>query len=710
MRGFIKGIVVGVASFLIGFVVLTVILPPPPAPTPPVVTPVVPQVTQEPIADPEPRPSLEPLAPVTAPPADVPEVQPIEPSQGAAPEVPSDPAVEPVALPSSDEPTVPEAASPVQATTPDAAQAAEPAPDAPTPDAETAPEAAPDAGVEQSASAEPTEEAPATEPADDPVVVAEPTQPDDPLTDVPADNDATAPTSPPADTSAEPQAAGPEVTDTALMEPAPDLGSAHATPEEMATGPEPDLIDTALETLNTLAETTAAEAAITVSNAQSVIGDALANVERRAEEIAGTAPQTTAPDTPAMEEPAQAAPAPAAPAEAVSAPDAPATETPAPETTVAEAAAPEVVASVTPNADPAPVSEPAPQPEQAPVGRLVILPAPVPEVVVQPAPFAAPRPQRPAAEAPAQEPMTQAPAPDPLPRVTTLPGEAVSAGDAPERPAIGRPATTIVGRQVDGVTIGRLPRVGAQPAQPAADEVAPESPPPAEVSRDIAGVEPAVVAYSATFDAPQGDALLGLIFLETAEAQQALMDLPFAASIAFDPFAPGAPERARAYRGLGHEIILRARGLPANATASDVAVTLAAWWRDFPEVIALMDDPLTALSTNRAMARDVASLLASDGHAAIALRAGVDSYLRAAQEADIPAVSVYRQIDNNLQSRETLVRLLDRSAFEAQRRGGIVILADPAYAPSIEVLEAFVAGAGRPGVSLAPVSALLLSR
>jgi len=296
-------------------------------------------------------------------------------------------------------------------------------------------------------------------------------------------------------------------------------------------------------------------------------------------------------------------------------------------------------------------------------------------------------PLAPPAEAPAD-------APPAGPVVSAMPGtaEAVSVRRGAEVP----PPSP---RPVEGVTLGRLPTIGAAPD---------EAPPPAETAR------PAVERHAAAFDPPQGARAMGLVLADAPEAEAVLLALAYPVTVALDPSDPDSPRRARAYRDAGHEIAILANGLPRLATASDVLVTLNAWTADFPEAVALMDVPINGIGAQRGLAREVAAMLAPGGYGAIALRNGGDAFLQASREAGLPVLPLYRRIDGDGQSEPTIRRLIDRAAFEAQRQSGILILGSAANPETLAALAGFVAqgraGAGRDAVVLAPASAVLRGR
>jgi hypothetical protein len=303
-------------------------------------------------------------------------------------------------------------------------------------------------------------------------------------------------------------------------------------------------------------------------------------------------------------------------------------------------------------------------------------------------PMARPPAPVPAATLPADQPLLIAPpeaAPPeaaPRPAVVAMPG----ASDA----AVvrrGGEAVAALPPAAPGVTIRRP---GTEPEAIEAAEPAPDSPP-----------QPALRRHAALFAPAEGARPLGLVLIDAPQADSALVALPFAVTIALDPNDPTAPARARAYRAAGHEVALLAQGFPRLADASDVLVTLNAWAALFPETVALMDVPVNGLGAQRTLARDVAAMIAPQGLGAIALRDGVDAFLAAARAEDVPALALYRILE--AESDIALRRMIDRAAFEAARRDGVVIAANAADPAVLAALAEPLRG----GVVLAPVSALM---
>lgn len=289
-------------------------------------------------------------------------------------------------------------------------------------------------------------------------------------------------------------------------------------------------------------------------------------------------------------------------------------------------------------------------------------------------------------------------------------GEPLLPGAAPERPPVstlpGQVAGVIVGRGTlgddsavrrGGVQMaGRLPTIGESSAEvpAAASPVAPDA-------------RPAVERFAAQPALGADQVPLGVVLIDEPAAETAILALPVPVTVALDPYDPEAPRRAAAYRAVGHEIALQAMRVPQLATPSDLETLIDGWHRAFPEAMAVIDVPVNGLGANPALARNVAAMLASEGYGAIALRDGLDAFLQASRGAGLRAASVYRVIESDDQSEFTIRRLIDRAAFEALRQPAVVIAAAASDRDTMRELTDFAEGAGRAGVGLAPVSAVL---
>ncbi|MFN4100089.1 MAG: divergent polysaccharide deacetylase family protein, partial [Pararhodobacter sp.] len=362
-------------------------------------------------------------------------------------------------------------------------------------------------------------------------------------------------------------------------------------------------------------------------------------------------------------------------------------------------------------AGPAAETSPAEAEPEVPLAPVQATNTPASEPLLAQAPPALP--SEPSPE-PSPEPST-APPGEPSPATTPEPAPEPSSGGT----ASGRPPVLPMPSGATGIAVNRGAAAEESAQRPGGAAVVRRLPVTAEAADptdtdpsaepDLSDL-PAVRRFAATPALMPGEVPMGVVLIEAAEAEAAILALALPLTIALDPADSDAPRRAAVYRAAGHEIALIATGVPALATASDLAVTLDGWRRAFPETVAIIDRPVNGLGANARLARNMAEMLASEGLGAVSLRDGPDAWLGAARNEGLPSAPVYRDLDDGGQNEFTVRRLIDRGAFEALRQPGIVIAGSAADPSVISELAGFARGGGRAGVGLAPVSSVLQGR
>lgn len=326
------------------------------------------------------------------------------------------------------------------------------------------------------------------------------------------------------------------------------------------------------------------------------------------------------------------------------------------------------------------------------------------------APAAAPvaAPDAPLPEAP-PVPLSGAPqAADAAPRIEALAATSGLEGAArlapPPRPATGgAPVVTT-----------RLPQIAPVPpppevapgaaAVPAPAEAPPETSPASRPARIATGRLPQIGAPETRPPGAAPDAAappperppLALVLADPGAAlpPEALDDLPFALTIAFDPFDPEAPARAARLHAAGHEVALRLDGIAAGATATDLEVMLQVWAQEFPQALALVEPPPGDARRARALAPVLIPAMAARGLALIAPDRGLSPLLAAARAGGVPALGLHRALDAEAEDEAAIRRRLDRAAFEAERLGRAAVWAEGARAQTRAALAGWP-GTGR---------------
>ncbi len=264
---------------------------------------------------------------------------------------------------------------------------------------------------------------------------------------------------------------------------------------------------------------------------------------------------------------------------------------------------------------------------------------------------------------------------------------------------------TLLGERDTGVTIRR-------PATETEPEPADQDGPLRDEALDGAlGVTSALTAFSAEAPLTQGTPLMAVVLIDDGSmpaAAAALAGLPFTVTIALDPAQEGATERMRAYRAAGYEIAVLGK-LPEGALPSDVEVTFESVFGAVPEAIALLDIGEGGLQQDRAVTQQAMGVLQAQGRGLITASQGLNMAVRAAEQAEVPAAVVYRELDGEGQDARVIRRFFDQAAFRARQESGVVLVGR--VRP--DTLSAMIlwGAANQDGqVALVPVSAILLAQ
>lgn len=148
--------------------------------------------------------------------------------------------------------------------------------------------------------------------------------------------------------------------------------------------------------------------------------------------------------------------------------------------------------------------------------------------------------------------------------------------------------------------------------------------------------------------------------------------LPFPVTVAIDPAADGAAELLAAYRAEGVEAVIRAR-LPEGATPQDVEVALEGSFADLSETVALLDIDAGSLGSREAT-EQMMQILAEAGRGYLSRDRELNTAGRLAEQAGVPATTIFRDLDGAGQDASAIRRLVDRAAARARQDGGVVLL------------------------------------
>jgi polysaccharide deacetylase 2 family uncharacterized protein YibQ len=254
--------------------------------------------------------------------------------------------------------------------------------------------------------------------------------------------------------------------------------------------------------------------------------------------------------------------------------------------------------------------------------------------------------------------------------VPTTPAPDTSDGDietaALARPAIGRPAGSLIDRNAD--TPSRLPTIGESSAPELAETEAAEQtqdtrPPLERFAADVGAVDPSLPRMAIVL-LDDGTGPLG---------PETLDNFPFPVTFALDPGQPDPATRMAAYRARGYEVATLAT-LPPGAQPTDVEQILAGALAAVPESVALIEAPGGGLQSDRASTEQTAAFVAESGHGLVFLPNGLNTAEAIARRENVPAVSILRDFDGDGQDARTKRRFLDGAAFRARQDGSVVML------------------------------------
>ena len=537
--------------------------------------------------------------------------------------------------------------------------------------------------------AEPVEEAPAQE-----VEVAEPAPAPELVEDVEPVEEAVAETTETA----------PETDETETAEAAESAEISGQDTTEAATAEPETTQAAATETANT--DAPEAETAPEVAQTESTTPEAQDTSPQLAEEV--TAPQTveigqTAQAVTEQVETEIAAQQPAAPNAQDSTPQAPQLETqpakqPNVSTQIADtlnspaqseglSVADEQLASVTPVAP-----------------NLQELSAPVisdisPQAIADPDP--APRPE------PVEETQVAEDTKSAIPQITTESTENTSSGST-------LAGSSTLGDKATKVVVNRLPTISGNTSQNEAT-AEPETELDLEAAPETTTAEAtdlgAVRAYAANAEVQAGQSLFSVILIDAGEngmSRDALLDVGFPATIAVDPIAQDASEAMKAFRGAGFEVIAIPEDLPQAASPSDVEVAMSGYFNVMSEVIGVLDPLDGRIQSNRSLLQPVLGAIRASGHGLVTYNRGLNSAVKAARREEIPAATVFRILDGDLENGATITRYLDRAAFAAGKDGSVVVVGR-SYPETVEAIGNWIESQTDGALAFVPVSAVMLA-
>jgi polysaccharide deacetylase 2 family uncharacterized protein YibQ len=286
------------------------------------------------------------------------------------------------------------------------------------------------------------------------------------------------------------------------------------------------------------------------------------------------------------------------------------------------------------------------------------------------------------------------------------PVEPAPSEPAPAEPEVVVPAAPKVlslsdglAKTVEGVTIGRLPSIAATPA---ADTVVASEPAAVQDDRPLA-------KFAASFSNDAAKPLFAVLLMDTGAAdldRAALAALPFAVTFAIDPLDPSAVVAEKIYRDAGKEVVMMASGIPDGATASDLEQTFQANAAILTQAVAVMDVGENGFQKNRPLATLVVPLIKEQGRGLVTFDRGLNAADQVARREELPAATIYRELDAEGEEAPLIRRYLDRAVSKAAQDGVVVVVGTTRPETIAALMEWSLEGKGA-SVAMAPISAVL---
>ncbi|MGB8623887.1 MAG: divergent polysaccharide deacetylase family protein, partial [Paracoccaceae bacterium] len=236
---------------------------------------------------------------------------------------------------------------------------------------------------------------------------------------------------------------------------------------------------------------------------------------------------------------------------------------------------------------------------------------------------------------------------------------------------------------------------------PAAQEEAAAAPDSAQLG--------ALARYAVPFTNEGNKPLFSVILIDAGDDgmdRAALTTFSFPVSFAVDASRPDADKAMRDYRAAGFEVILLAGGLPQGATPQDLEVSLNRYLSRMPETVAVMDQPDSALQTDRPLLRQLMAIVKETGQGVVTYDGGLNTAQQVARSEGVPSGVVFRMLDADRPSANTIERYLDRAAFKAGRDGHVVMVGH-SYPETVKALFSWALQGKGQEVTMAPISAVL---
>lgn len=218
-----------------------------------------------------------------------------------------------------------------------------------------------------------------------------------------------------------------------------------------------------------------------------------------------------------------------------------------------------------------------------------------------------------------------------------------------------------------------------------------------------------MVANAESFENAEEKPVVSIVLIDdgsTPLSSGVLSSFSFPITFAVDAAANDASEQAQKYRDAGFEVLMMTN-LPAGAQPSDIEVIMQAYIANVPQAVGILDTGENGFQDNRDTVEQVTDILAASGHGLLTQKQGLNTVTRAAERAEVPATTIYRDLDVAGQDARVISRFLDQAAFRAGQAPAPIVILGRTRPDTIAALLTWGVGQRASRLAFAPISAAM---
>lgn len=213
---------------------------------------------------------------------------------------------------------------------------------------------------------------------------------------------------------------------------------------------------------------------------------------------------------------------------------------------------------------------------------------------------------------------------------------------------------------------------------------------------------------------PQGPVLSVILVYSGANGMKRteLLNADFPVTIAVNPDSDDAVRAASDFYNAGFETLIQnpLQGDPLTEERDDMAVAarLEQFIANVPTAVGMVDNGAGKLRKTRAARLAVMDVFAQTGHALLSTGRGINNIPREAEKRQVKSAPVFRILDGNGESSETIATYLSRTVLQANQDGSAIVMGT-ATKTTFDAVQKWLQSAQAASVTIAPVSAAILA-